>query len=115
VSEPPANLLDESLLPCLHAEYGLHVAELRFLPVGQNSSAWVYRVRATDDATYFLEVGESVTNPAGLLVPRFLRDEGIAPVVASLPTTTKGLWAEGARLRLAGTVSPVESCSLRGM
>jgi spectinomycin phosphotransferase len=72
--------------------YGLAVAELTFLPLGHDSSAWVYRVR-TDDAAYFLKVRVRVTNESGLLVPRYLRDHGIARVVAPLQTDTGALWA----------------------
>jgi spectinomycin phosphotransferase len=41
----------------------------------------------------FVKVRTGVTNEAGLLVPRFLRDQGIARVVAPLPTATGALWA----------------------
>jgi spectinomycin phosphotransferase len=34
-----------------------------------------------------------VTNQAGILVPRYLNDQGVAQVVAPLPTTTGTMWA----------------------
>ncbi len=92
--EPPVDLADATLRACLRARYGLAVAELAFLPLGHDSSAWVYWVRAADDSTYFLKARLSVANEAGLAVPRYLHDHGIARVVAPLPTTTGALWAE---------------------
>ena len=91
--EPPLDLADETLRACLRAEYGLAATEIAFRPLGHDSSAWVYRVRTADDATYFLKARLSVTNEAGLLVPRALHDHGIARVVAPLPTAARALWA----------------------
>jgi spectinomycin phosphotransferase len=92
--EPAANLSDETLRDCLRARYGLAVAELAFLPLGHDSSAWVYRVRTADGGTYFLKARLSVANEAGLAVPRYLHYRGVAQVVAPLPTTTGALWAD---------------------
>jgi spectinomycin phosphotransferase len=56
VREPPAELSDETLRACLRARYGLAVSELAFLPLGHDSSAWVYRVRTAEGGAYFLKV-----------------------------------------------------------
>lgn len=92
--EPPVNLADETLRVSLQAHYGLAVTELTFLPLGHDASAWVYRVRTADDGAYFLKVRLGVASAAGLLVPRFLHDHGIARVVAPLPTASGALWTE---------------------
>jgi spectinomycin phosphotransferase len=92
--EPPANLSNETLRASLSARYGLAVADLTLLPLGQDSSAWVYRMETADGAPYFLKVRRRVTNPPSLLVPRYLHDQRIAQVVAPLSTTTQTLWAE---------------------
>ena len=68
--EPPVDLPDETLDAGLRTHYGLAVTAVTFLPLGQDSSAWVYRVRTADDASYFLKVRTSVTNAPSLLVPR---------------------------------------------
>lgn len=90
--EPPADLPDETLRASLYAHYRLSAADLTFLPLGHDSSAWVYRAQTIDGAAYFLKVRASVVNEPGLLVPRYLHDHGIARVVAPLPTTSGTLW-----------------------
>lgn len=92
--EPPAGLADETLRDALAAHYGLAAAELSFLPLGHDSSAWVYRALGEGGAPYFLKVRSSIANPAALLVPRHLHDHGVANVVAPLPARSGRLWAE---------------------
>jgi len=92
--EPPDNLTEDTLRARLRDRYGLDVEDLTFLPLGYDSSAWVYRVRAADDATYFLKVRLSIKNEAGLVVPRYLGDHGLAHIVAPLPTTGGALWTD---------------------
>jgi spectinomycin phosphotransferase len=94
--EPPVDLPDAMLEADLRTHYGLAVAAITFLPLGQDSSACVYRVRTADGTPYFLKVRKSVTNVPSLLVPRYLRDHGVTQVIAPLPTTTGALWTEGA-------------------
>jgi spectinomycin phosphotransferase len=53
----------------------------------------VYRVQTDDGAFYFLKVRISVANAPGLMVPSYLRDHGVAQVVAPLPATTGASWA----------------------
>src|SRR5437763_15925321 len=90
--EPPAHLSSEMLCTCLHDRYRLAVAELSFLPLGSDSSAWVYRVRTVDAIEYFLKVRAGAVYEAGVHVPRYLCDQAIAGVVAPLPTSAGTLW-----------------------
>jgi spectinomycin phosphotransferase len=92
--EPPVDLSDDTLAANLRTHYGLAVTTVTFLPLGHDSSAWVYRVQADDEASYFLKVRTSVTNAPSLLVPRYLQEHGVAHVLAPLPTATGALWAE---------------------
>lgn len=92
--EPPIDLSDDILRTALRAHYGLSVAALTFLPLGHDSSAWVYRVEAADGVPYFLKVRQQVTNPSGLRIPRYLHEQGVTQVIAPLPTNAQTLWAE---------------------
>ena len=91
--EPPPRLSQESLIAGLLARYGLAVAELTFLPLGNDAAAWVYQVRSSDGAEYFLKVRARLPSEAGLRVPHYLREQGITQIVAPLPTLTGELLA----------------------
>src|SRR4051812_38842981 len=90
--EPPADLANDTIKACLRDRYNLAIDEVTFLPLGHDSSAWVYRARATDGTAYFLKARLGAVNKASLLVPRFLHDHSVANVVAPLPVATGELW-----------------------
>jgi spectinomycin phosphotransferase len=99
--EPPGDLANDTLRACLRDHYGLGVAALAFLPMGHDTAAWAYRALADDGRAYFLKVRARIANAAGLLVPRHLRDHGLAGVVAPLPAMSGGLWAPAGRYAAA--------------
>jgi spectinomycin phosphotransferase len=90
--EPP-KLADQTIMAALHAHYGISITALTFLPIGNDSASAVYRVQATDGATYFLKVriGAGFSVPS-LVVPRYLHDQGVPHLVAPIPTITRALW-----------------------
>jgi spectinomycin phosphotransferase len=88
-------LRDERIAAALHEHYCLTVAGLDFLPIGNDATAWVYLVRTADeDDAYFLKVKRGMVNESSLVVPRYLKDKGIAQVVAPLPTGARRLWID---------------------
>lgn len=91
--EPPAKLSNATMLTCLRTQYGLPVANLTFLPIGHDSSAWVYQAQTDDGTAYFVKLRTGIANEAGLRLPRYLHDHGVTHVVAPLPTATQTLWA----------------------
>jgi spectinomycin phosphotransferase len=93
MGEPPADLTDAALRACLRDHYGVVVTQLAYLPIGDDSLAWVYRAQTADSGYYFLKVRTRVGNEAGFHVPRYLYEQGVPQVVAPLPTTTGSLWA----------------------
>jgi len=91
--EAPANLSTETLGACLQSHYGLVATEVCFLPLGLDAAAWVYQARTADGASYFLKVRTGRLNEPGLLVPHYLKDHGVAGILAPIPTITGALWA----------------------
>lgn len=90
--EPP-KLSDAAIVAALREHYHISVAALAFLPLGNDSSTWVYRVGAADGAAYFLKLRRgSGFRLASLAVPRFLQDHGLPHLVAPIPTTAQALW-----------------------
>ena len=88
------NIHDEKLIAALHEYYSIQASEIEFLPIGNDPSAFAYRVEAKNGDLYFLKLKRNLSNPAGLFVPRFLNDSGIKQVVAPLPTKTQRLIGE---------------------
>ena len=86
------NIQDETIISTLHENYSISVKGIEFLPVGNDSSAWAYRVDAKNKVSYFLKIRKEISNRAGLFVPRFLKDNGIEQVIAPLSTKTQELW-----------------------
>jgi len=86
------NIKDEKIINTLNENYLILVSDIEFLPVGNDSSAWAYRVDAKNKVSYFLKIRKEISNRAGLFVPRFLKDNGIEQVIAPLSTKTQELW-----------------------
>jgi spectinomycin phosphotransferase len=96
VREPPADLADSTVVACLNADYGRAISELTFLPLGHDSSAWVYLAQGVD-AAYFVKVRIAIVNEAGLMVPRHLAERGVGGVVAPLAARDGRLSATAGR------------------
>jgi spectinomycin phosphotransferase len=84
---------NEKIIASLREHYSIEVSQIEFLPIGNDASAFAYRVETVNDI-YFLKVRTELPNPAGLVVPRFLKDHGLEQVVAPLFTKTQKLFAE---------------------
>src|SRR5258708_11182619 len=86
------NLPDETISACLRERYGLPVAGIEFLPIGNDTNAWVYRVTAENAQAYFAKVKRGPVYLPSLAVPRYLRDLGLEQILAPLPARTLELW-----------------------
>jgi len=87
------HLPDDKFIAALHTDYGIAVTSLDFLPIGNDSSAWVYRVGTVDGQIYFLKVKSGAVYPPSVIVPRYLLEQGMSQVVAPLPTQIQTMWA----------------------
>ncbi len=83
---------EEDLRACLLERYNLAAIRLEPLPLGLDRWAVVYRFTSEQGASYLVKARASAFYEPGCLVPRYLRDQGVAAVVASLPTRTNTLW-----------------------
>lgn len=89
--EPP-NILEEHLRACVQDQYNLSVVTLEFLHLGLDTRAGVYRVVSAQGVAYLLKAKSGSLYEPSRLVPRYLKDQGIAAVVAPLRTTRGALW-----------------------
>lgn len=87
------DLPDAKIIACLQEYYGLHIAQLTFLPLGADVNTVVYRVVTNDKTPYFLKLRSGVFETTSVLLPHFLHDQGITQIIAPVPTTTQQLWA----------------------
>jgi spectinomycin phosphotransferase len=85
--EPP-DLSPEAIGRALRDNFGIQVAGLVFLPVGEDSDSWAYGVEASDGTAYFLKVRAGVGRVPGAVVPEYLHRRGVPHVLAPLVTGT---------------------------
>jgi len=88
------DIRDEKIIAVLEENYSLPISGVKFLPIGNDATAFSYRVEVRDGNSYFLKLKTNFANPAALFVPRYLKDNGIEQVVAPLPTRTQKLVTE---------------------
>jgi spectinomycin phosphotransferase len=92
---PPIDLSE--LRACLRVDYALDASSLEFLPVGDTHSA-IYRVDCWD-AAYLLKLRPDALYEAAALAPRYLLENGVAEVIAPVPTASGPLWTTLGRWR----------------
>jgi spectinomycin phosphotransferase len=84
--EPPA-LADATIVTALQASFGIRVADLVFLPIGNDSASWAYRAEAAQGPVYFLKVRAGAGPIPGAAVPSYLHRHGVSNVLAPLATS----------------------------
>lgn len=86
------NFPDKTIIDCLKDKYGMLVEQLDFLPLGADQNTAVYQALASDHSPYFVKLRSGVFDETSVALPKFLSDQGIAPVIAALTTDTGQLW-----------------------
>src|SRR6478735_3466355 len=90
------NVPDETLRACLRDRYDVHATQIAFLPIGNDVDTAAYRVVADDGTPYFLKLRgwsrSCSVAPTTETIPRFLHEQGIAPIIAPIETTDRQLW-----------------------
>jgi spectinomycin phosphotransferase len=85
------SISDKKIISALRKNYSIPVSDVEFLPLGLDSLVWAYRVEG-ESASYFLKLRKEIFNPAGILIPRFLKEQGIQQVMAPLSTKDGKAW-----------------------
>jgi spectinomycin phosphotransferase len=84
--EPPPDLTGEAVLRALETGYGIRVAEVEFLPIGNDPASWAYRIGTPSGRDWFLKVRAGAM--PGAVVPALLHRQGVPNVLAPLPATS---------------------------
>lgn len=83
--------IDERILAAeVAAAWSVDVTDLVFMPVGLDGNAWAYRVETSDGGRCFLKVRRGDFTPAAVVLPGFLRAQGLRQVVAPLALRLDG-------------------------
>jgi spectinomycin phosphotransferase len=88
----PPDLSHETILAVVREAYGVRGRQAAFLPIGADVNAAVYRVEADDGVSYFLKLRRGDFDEMAVAIPAFLRAQGIAQIMAPLPTSSQRLW-----------------------
>lgn len=86
------NLSDAALSAALQRAYNIAVRGIEFLPIGNDSYAWSFRVYDAAGARHFLKVRRGGINLPSLAVPHYLKDQGIEQVIAPRLSDDGQLW-----------------------
>jgi spectinomycin phosphotransferase len=87
------NITDERIISALQENFSIRVRSIEFLPLGLDAASWSYRVDAdAERGVYFLKVRKGLPNPAGILIPRFLKEQGIEQVMTPLLSARREAW-----------------------
>jgi spectinomycin phosphotransferase len=87
--EPPL-ISTEKIISSLHDSFDIKISKLEFLPIGNDSNSWVYKVHA--DKSYFLKAKRLPVYKPSLTVPHYLKEQGLHQVVAPVPSKTQALY-----------------------
>jgi spectinomycin phosphotransferase len=86
------DISDVKIISALQEYFSISAIGTEFLPLGLDSSAWAYRVEA-ENTTFFLKLRQGIPNPAGILIPRFLKEQDVQQVMAPLSRKNGEAWA----------------------
>lgn len=84
---------EERILACAGADFGLHAASVAFLPLGADQNTASYRLVTGGGTAYFLKLRSGSFDEMSAVLPKLLNEQGIAQVIAPLPTLAGQLWA----------------------
>ncbi len=87
------NIQDEKIIAGLHAEYGLRIRDIAFLPLGGDLSTAVYRAGAEDGTAYFCKLKFDDFDDISVQLPKYLNEQGIAQIISPLVSISGQLWA----------------------
>lgn len=85
------NLADSQIITGLQTAFGFTVTELTFLPIGNDPTAWVYKV-STETELYFLKVKQGHLDLGSVYVPHALYQSGITQIVTPILNRAGELW-----------------------
>jgi spectinomycin phosphotransferase len=90
LEKPP--LKDEQIKDHINKFHGFSISRIEFLPLGADANTAAYRVEKEAGGSYFLKLRKNSFNPASVLIPQSLHNEGIHQVLPALKTKIGEFW-----------------------
>jgi spectinomycin phosphotransferase len=84
----PPDLAEDRIVAALRASFGIRVAALVLLAIGNDADSWAYRVQAAPGPVWFLKLRAGANPTRGAAVPSYLHGHGVPNVLAPLATGT---------------------------
>ena len=78
---------NQSIINCLKADYGIEVATLKFLPLGADMDASVYKAQTDDMRCYFIKLKRDYNFHISAAVAKLLYESRIQQVIFPIKTT----------------------------
>ncbi|MFZ0544508.1 MAG: phosphotransferase [Candidatus Promineifilaceae bacterium] len=94
------SIQDQQIAACLHANYGISAVSITFLPLGADQNTAVYRIEASNHPSYFLKLRSGPFNPASVILPHLLQEQGFNHIIGLLPTTDGRLYTTLGRYKV---------------
>lgn len=86
-------LADEWVAAAVCKAFALPVGAAVFLPIGNESGSWAYRLDCMDGSTWFVKLRQGAVDARTFAVTHWLHGHGLPEVVAPLPTQSGRLCA----------------------
>lgn len=80
------DISDQLITSCLHADYGLDVVALTFLPLGADMHASLYKAEAHDGTAYFVKLKRGHNHDIAVVIVQLLYDAGVQQVILPVKT-----------------------------
>lgn len=77
---------EQSIVDCLIANYGIKVSTLKFLPIGADMHASVYKAQGCDQSSYFVKLKRSYNPDISSPIIDLLQDAGIRQIIPIFKT-----------------------------
>lgn len=77
-------LSDQRIIDCLNTDYDIKAATLKFIPLGADIDASVYKVQTHDNSSYFIKLKRSHPDDIGAVIQLLLHDAGIKQIISPI-------------------------------
>lgn len=76
----------QSIIDCLGAIYNIKIASLKYLPLGADVNASVYKAQAQDNRSYFIKLKRNYDPNISLAITELLHEVGIDQIILPIKT-----------------------------